>query len=255
MHTHFAKATVLFARLNRFLKIPHLATKHNPRESRAFNSIRNVTVVSREALLSVANKNGSVRIIRNGISIKRTPVVSFKCPGQTFKILVVGRLDQVKGFDLLIEQLSNLKFDFYLSLAGEGPERDKLESLALKKLGEGKYCFLGFRHDIERLMADNDLIVSSSHSEGCPMVLIEALFYAKLFISTPVGEAADLLPKHFLAKIDEIGGKISEVRQNYSIMSNKFRKFADDVKHNYSAKTMVDQYIEAYESLLCVQKK
>lgn len=250
VHTHFAKATQIFARLNRFLGIPHLATKHNPRPSGAFKGVNHVTVVSREAVASVASEHSSVKVIRNGISVKPRTEITVRNPGQPFQILAIGRLDPIKGFDLLIEQLSNLEFDFLLSVAGEGKERNRLESIARKKLGEGKYQFLGFRQDVEDLIRKSDLVVSSSHSEGCPMVLIEALFHANLFISTPVGEAADLLPAAFIAKTNEISAKINEIQQNYAAMSRGFRGFADQAKDMYSAETMVDQYLEAYDCVL-----
>ena len=251
VHTHFAKATQIFARLNRFLGMPHLATKHNPRPSTVFQRVKHVTVVSSEAVPSVANVNSSVKVIRNGISVKpRTEISSRRTPGQPFEILAIGRLDPIKGFDLLIEQLSDLRFEFILSIAGEGNERSRLESIAQKKLGEEKFRFLGFRHDVENLIRKSDLVISSSHSEGCPMVLIEALFHANLFISTPVGEAAELLPEAFIARVNEISAKINEIQQNYSVMSRDFRDFADQVKDMYSAETMVDEYLKAYDCVL-----
>lgn len=247
VHTHFGKATQVFKLLNRLLKIPHLATKHNPRPSTAFNGLKHISVVSQGALESVTNHDASVRVIRNGISVKSQIEIPIKEPGQIFQILVIGRLDPIKGFDLLIEQLSNLRFEFLLTIAGDGSERKYLESLANEKLGSDKFKFLGFRHDVENLIRTSDLVISSSLSEGCPLVLIESLFFAKIFISTPVGEAADLLPVRFLTDTHDIASKVIEIRRNYLFFCEEFRNFANQVKDHYSAISMVDQYLDAYD--------
>lgn len=250
VHTHFAKATQIFTRINRYLGIPHLATKHNPRPSRAFKDVKHVTVVSKQAVSSVANKNYSVKVIPNGITVYDPPTIFKAVPSKPFKILAIGRLDPIKGFDLLIEQLSGLQFDFFLSIAGDGPERNRLEGLARKKLGKKRFRFLGFRHDIENLIINSDLVVCSSHSEGCPIVLLESLFYAKLFLSTPVGEALEILPFTFLSESHEMGVKISDLIKNYEAMSFEFREFADHVKGNYLSETMIHRYLETYEIVI-----
>jgi glycosyltransferase involved in cell wall biosynthesis len=250
VHTHFAKATQIFSRINRFIGIPHIATKHNPRPSRAFKGIRHVTVVSQQAVSSVANKSYPIKVIPNGISVDSRSFDSDVIPKCPFEILAIGRLDPIKGFDLLIEKLSGLQFDFFLSIAGDGPERNRLETLARQKLGVGKFRFLGFRHDIESLIRNSHLVVSSSYSEGCPIVLLEALFCANLFISTPVGEAAEILPRSFLAESHEIGDKIKEAYSNYEIMRKEFRELADRIKDNYSTPVIVDRYLDAYDSVI-----
>lgn len=250
VHTHFAKATSIFLNINRLLKIPHLATKHNPRKSKIFDRVRHVTVVSEAALESVNPKFSPAIVIKNGIVSSKKMVPTKEYPGHPFKILAIGRLDKIKGFDFLINQVAKLNFDCKLLIAGSGPEESRLKKLSEKNLGSEKCEFLGFRHDIENLMNKCDLVVSSSHSEGCPMVLIESLFHAKLFISTPTGEAAELLDPDFICNINDLGEKISEAYFSYSRMSSRFRIIADIAKHRYCSKHMVEQYFDSYKFVL-----
>ena len=250
VHTHFAKATSIFLNINRLLKIPHLATKHNPRKSKIFDRVKHVTVVSKAALESVNSNFSPAIVIKNGIVSSKKMVHTKESPGHPFKILAIGRLDKIKGFDFLINQVSKLNFDCKLLIAGSGPEESRLKKLAEENLSPEKCEFLGFRYDIENLMNQCDLVVSSSHSEGCPMVLIESLFYAKLFISTPVGEAVELLDPDFICNITELGKKISEAYFSYSSMSSRFRSFAEMAKHRYCSTHMVEQYFDSYKFVL-----
>ena len=245
-----ALSTSIFLNINRLLKIPHLATKHNPRKSKIFDRVKHVTVVSKAALESVNSNFSPAIVIKNGIVSSKKMVHTKESPGHPFKILAIGRLDKIKGFDFLINQVSKLNFDCKLLIAGSGPEESRLKKLAEENLSPEKCEFLGFRYDIENLMNQCDLVVSSSHSEGCPMVLIESLFYAKLFISTPVGEAVELLDPDFICNITELGKKISEAYFSYSRMSSRFRSFAEVVKHRYCSTHMVEQYFDSYKFVL-----
>ena len=250
VHSHFGKATRIFAKLNRFLNLPHIATKHNPRTSNAFGNVKYITVVSNEAYSTVNKSKSQVKVIKNGIRASLDEEISTRIPHSPFRILAIGRLDSIKGFDILIKQLSNIKFDYVLNIAGEGRERKLLESTALKNLSPERYNFLGFRHDIKELMNNSDIVVSSSHSEGCPIVFIEALFYARVFISTRVGEAGELLPEAFLTDHKNLSSKITEVYNSYKNMQRDFRLIADKVKMNYSSNATISEYLKAYEIVI-----
>ena len=64
MHTHFAKATEIFAD-NKLMRLPHVATKHNPRKGKVFNTLENIIAVSQGVADSISVSN--VKVIYNGI--------------------------------------------------------------------------------------------------------------------------------------------------------------------------------------------
>ena len=250
VHTHFGKATELFLYINRFLGLPHLATKHNPRKGKVFEKVKYATAVSEEAGKSIKNPDTSVMVIRNGLKPEGPePDASYE-PPTPFPILAIGRLDPIKGFDLLIESLAELEFPFHFSLAGDGEERQNLEKLAKEKLPQGSYTFLGFRKDIPELMNHAALVVSSSHSEGCPMAMIEAFFYANAFLSTPAGEAASILPESCLCTHENMAEKITGIFRNYQNSRTAFRAFAKEQIPNFSSSAVADQYMQAYKAVL-----
>lgn len=249
VHTHFGKATEQFLTINPFLKFPHLATKHNPRKGKIFEKVKYATAVSSEAGQSIKNPNVQVKVIRNAHAPETSSPRTNFFPSEPFQILAVGRLDPIKGYDLLIASLARVDFPFHLSIAGEGEDRTHLETLAQQRLPDHSYSFLGFRKDIPELMKSSALVVSSSHSEGCPMAMIEAFYYANCFLSTPVGEAADLLPSEFLCSHLELTSKLVEIHQNYQDFNASFREKAEELMPMFSSANIAEQYLEAYNEV------
>ena len=82
-------------------------------------------------------------------------------------ILGVGRLHEVKGFDMLIRAFAKLNApEWKLVIAGEGVQRKSLETLA-KELGMSDRVEMpGLIHDIEWYYKRASIYVLSSRSEG-----------------------------------------------------------------------------------------
>lgn len=94
-------------------------------------------------------------------------------------VLAVGRLNEVKRFDLLIRMFSTLHAqfpDWKLHIVGEGEERGKLEA-AIKELKADDYVTLTGKKDaagVEEEMLHASIYAMTSRSEGFPFVLLEA---------------------------------------------------------------------------------
>lgn len=235
VHTHFAKASEIFFRLNWLLKLPHVATKHNPRKGKIFNKLTHVIAVSEAVAQSVTHDN--VTVIHNGI--KREKVNGYK-ENDVFTICAVGRLDKIKGFDLLISEVAKLEFDFHLNIIGEGGEREALQQMISElNLGD-KVKLPGFRTDIPDLLAAADLQVMCSHSEGFSLAMIEAIYYSNVFISTPVSGCREILPSELLIDRFKIADKITQISSKYNYYADQFQ----EIKNKYSQQMSVDACAE-----------
>jgi len=91
-------------------------------------------------------------------------------------VLFVGRLIWKKGVDVLIEAVGRLDRPVRLVIAGDGPERPKLERLA-RRLSRGWVEFVGFRQPAElpRWYAAADVFCLPSLTEPWGVVVMEAL--------------------------------------------------------------------------------
>ena len=99
-------------------------------------------------------------------------------PGRPPVIGAMGRLHEVKRFDLLIDAAARLRdagYDFTLRIAGDGPERAALEA-QVANLGLGKQVeFSGWIGDAQAFLSQLDLFVVSSRYESFGLVLVEAM--------------------------------------------------------------------------------
>lgn len=103
-----------------------------------------------------------------------------------FNIVSVGRLSNVKGYDLLlpvIKKLVDQGLNSHLWLIGEGAEKDSLQQQAAD-LGISEYVtFTGFQKNPYALMSQMDLFVCSSRAEGFSLVIAESLILGVPVIS------------------------------------------------------------------------
>jgi glycosyltransferase involved in cell wall biosynthesis len=242
VHTHGGKAAILMHRLAFFTRINHLATKHNGRKGRIFNTLPYVSAVSQDAMSSVSSKQQQqIKRIYNGID---PHPVQKNLEHSVFKIAAIGRLDRIKGFDILIEHLASLRFPFQLIIAGEGDEKNHLEKEIGQLKLQDRVNLVGFCDDIPDLMASSHLIVMASHSEGFPQVMVEALFYGNVLISTPVGGVLEVLPSLFITDHKGLSSKITDVYQNYS----HYRKHFEDLQKREAGRFILSRISSEYEA-------
>ena len=88
-------------------------------------------------------------------------------------LLGLGRLHTDKGFDILIRALPTLP-GVRLAIAGDGPERAALESLASAEGVASRVRFLGWRGDAAALLRAATVFVCASRIEPLGNMVIEA---------------------------------------------------------------------------------
>lgn len=107
-----------------------------------------------------------------------------------------GRLSNEKGFDRLINITSQLWREglrFNLKILGEGPERNNLEYLIHKNNAEDFIELLGFCENPYSIMANSDIYILSSRTEGLATVITEALTLGLPVLSTEVSGSKEVL--------------------------------------------------------------
>ena len=111
---------------------------------------------------------------------------------KTKKILYVGNLFPYKGLDILLKAVGVIdgSINFVLDIVGDGPEKQKLKTMAID-LGLGDVVvFHGIiknKLSLETLYANSDVFVLPSYTEGTPKVLTEALSKSVPVVASKVG--------------------------------------------------------------------
>lgn len=138
--------------------------------------------------------------IRNGIDCEKFQIGSknqarsqFGLPQNTTLIGCAGRLETVKGQDLLIKALALLPSDVSLAIAGNGSERQSLEALTQKLNLSDRVIFLGLVDNMPAFYQSLDLFCLPSRHEGLPLSTLEAQACGIPTVATDVGATDETL--------------------------------------------------------------
>lgn len=106
-------------------------------------------------------------------------------------VVSVGRLHPSKGMHSLIQAFQvYAPPQAHLVLIGEGPQRQELETLAA---GDARVHLVGFRWDVDALLADATLYVSASLEEQFPLSMLEAMRAGLPIVATATQGACEML--------------------------------------------------------------
>lgn len=209
LHAQAGKAATVWRTLRRmFPGIACVGTQHGKQRNLApYLAMDRVITVS--AALAERYPPGRATVVHNGLRLPpptapeaiRALRAELAAGSARPLLIAVGRLDAVKGFDILLRALAGL--DARLVLVGDGDERASLETLAGTLGVAGQVNFLGWRQDIPALLAAADLCVIASRSEGFPLVMVEALHAGTPLVSTDVSGVRELLPADLLAPVED----------------------------------------------------
>nr|WP_314166432.1 glycosyltransferase [uncultured Campylobacter sp.] len=168
-----------------------------------------------------------------------------------FSIVAVGRLDKIKGFDLLIRAASELKFDFELKIYGQGGEKQNLQNLIDSLNLKDRVRLCGFCDDVAAALSASHLHVISSRKEGFPVILIEGIFYSPVLISTRVGGISEILSEEFLCEAAYLSAKIDEIYRTYGKYAWAFAQKHAKLKQTLTLQNYISSLKNYYEELLC----
>jgi glycosyltransferase involved in cell wall biosynthesis len=111
-------------------------------------------------------------------------------------LISVGHLNGRKGQDIALAALADIR-GATLLLAGDGPERSRLERQAAAAGLAGRVRFLGVQphHALPALIAAADVMVLPTVSEGLANVWVEALACGTPLVTSDVGGAREVVDR------------------------------------------------------------
>jgi glycosyltransferase involved in cell wall biosynthesis len=166
-----------------------------------------------------------ISAIWNGVDVERFSPAGRRCrasPDEPFRLVSVGRLDPVKGFEYLVEAL-RLAADprLRLEIVGEGPSLDALRRQAARAGVESQVVFAGHVDEPETRLREADAfaLVSVRH-EACPLVVPEAMACGLPVVTSDFGALPDMNP-------DGVTGLVVPAR-DAAAAAAAIRRLADD---------------------------
>lgn len=182
------------------------SVKGAPYISRRFRSVLAVSRATARHLIDAGVDQGKVTVVHNAVDIeevqRRSQVDSILVPARIPGAVVFVHVAVVgphKGQRVSVDALSRLPASAHLWICGDvadGGDRAYLDHLRryVSRLGlDERVLFLGWRRDVQRVVASADALILPSVSEGSPMVLVEAMALGKPCIGSDVGGVPEII--------------------------------------------------------------
>lgn len=174
-------------------------------------------------------------------------------------IFAAGRLEYIKGFDMLIEAFSTLNQpNWKLMIAGEGSERKALESLIESLNLKEKVILLGFVEDMEYVYRNASIFVLSSRTEGFPGALCEAMGYGCASIAFDCetgpkeiihhGESGILVPANDVKKLSQEMDQLINDKERRVFLG----KNAQSIKDELDIERLGTQWREIFKNIISI---
>lgn len=180
----------------------------------------------------VLKKRDNVLVVHNGVpkhSLKKRE--RFNIP---IKIIMVARFSPQKNQEMLIRSLRKIdKSKFQLAFVGDGETLNHNKKL-VKKLGlEDNTKFYGFQQDVLSFLEKSDLYILTTHYEGLPISIIEAMSCSLPIIASDVGGNSELVRNGFngflISSIQELEKRLNILLDNPKLLKkmgdNSFKFF------------------------------
>lgn len=194
------------------------------------------------------------QVILNGINLEKYKVKKDYSLNETIKFVHIGRFNDVKNHNLLIDAFNIMQNGFMnmeLHLFGDGDLFNSIKEKVNKLNLEKKVYFYGIRDDIPSLLSSFDVFVLTSKWEGLPLTIIEAMSSGLPIIASEVGGIPDIVKNEYnglLFKSDDIDDL---VRKMSFLVINKeyievFGKNSYKESRKYDSKQMAHEYEKLY---------
>jgi glycosyltransferase involved in cell wall biosynthesis len=173
-------------------------------------------------------------------------------------VITVGRFSTSKGYEDMIEafkllQQKNLKTK--LLMVGSGSTQPAIRSQIEKLDLDGSVILTGERHDIPQLLASSDVFASSSHREGLPLSVLEAMMAGLPIVATSVGdipnvvtgETGVIVPPH---QPEMLAAALEELLTDAERRQNMGKAARERALQEYSVDVWMKRHLQLYEDVI-----
>lgn len=206
----------------------HIAKYYKKAYKESFKKVDRVICLSEEVKDTLNQYGANTQVIYNPLILSSNEIS--KLTNNT--ISFTARLDiYIKGIDYLCELANYLPDNWSIRIAGDGSreEKEKFMELIKKNKVEKKIKFIGplFGQDLINHYKESSLFISTSRTEGLPLVMIEAISLGLPVISFNHKGAKEIL----------VNGKFGILVPNGEV-----HKMAMEVNRVIKERTILEEY-------------
>jgi glycosyltransferase involved in cell wall biosynthesis len=206
-----------------------------------------------------------IAVIRNAVQMSPKPDASSRAELRrwfvdraTWIVGAAGRLSREKGFERFVEAAASVRRALPgagFVLFGDGPRRDAIRRRIAQHELEDCFVLAGFRDDVQRFLPWLDVAVSSSYTEGLPLVVLEAMAAGVPVVATAVGGTPEAVlegvtghlvaPGDAAAIADRIVGLLRDGPRRRSLGERGRQRVAD----HFTFEAQAAEYLRFFERL------
>ncbi|HZS21988.1 MAG: glycosyltransferase [Pseudonocardiales bacterium] len=205
-----------------------------------------------------------IETIPNGLDFDRvafdatardTIRAEFDLPRDAFVVGVLGRLDPIKRFDLVIRAAAPLLDDQHrLLIVGDGQIRPDLEAEAARQGVAELVTFAGERHDVAAMLSSLDLFIAASEQETFGLSVLEALANGipALYTTCPALEGIET------DRARQIPGEVEEMRREIAAeiaQGRRPRQGVPAIREQYGIEAVTRRIDDLYERLMAARSR
>ena len=195
------------------------------------------------------------RLDRDFIAAKRT---EWKTDG-SFVVMAIGRITQLKGFDVLIREVSKLPSRFRLVIVGEAEERRKdveedLRRLVAELKMTDRVVFAGNQQKVAECLSIADVVVSSNtrKPEAFGRSMAEALAMDRPVVAKAFGGALDVV-RDGIDGVLTNDAEFAEAIEKVSKMT--FARLRESALERFSFEKMIERSLGVYREVVGIGKR
>lgn len=205
-----------------------------------------------------------IETIPNGLDFDRvafdatardTIRAEFDLPRDAYVVGVLGRLDPIKRFDLVIRAAAPLLDDQHrLLIVGDGQVRPDLEAEAARQGVAELVTFAGERHDVAAMLSSLDLFIAASEQETFGLSVLEALANGipALYTTCPALEGIET------DRARQIPGEVEEMRREIAAeiaQGRRPRQGVPAIREQYGIEAVTRRIDDLYERLVAARSR
>lgn len=200
----------------------------------------------------VLDSTSNVKVIHNGSTTPSEQSINYSVH-MPLRLVMIARFSPQKDQETLINAVTKLPKDSYkLTFVGDGETLQTNKKLVSKYGLNHNIKFAGFKDDISDELINNDVYILSTHYEGLPISIIEAMSYGLPILATNVGGNSEMLENNingflFTSK-DELAEKLNYLINNPETVKKmgqeSYRIFSDEYSLSQCLTKINNSYLE-----------
>lgn len=273
---HSSKAGILGRVATAIDHIPATFTAHgwaftdgvSAKKQLIYKTIEKITSYLPARIITVSHYDFSIALKHNICKPEKLSVIQngmpdidpslFADPSQSPpQLIMVARFQQPKDHQTLIEALHPLKhLSWQLSLVGDGEKflQDACKE-TIARLGlQEKIQLLGYRNDIDKLMANSHIFLLISNWEGFPLSILEAMRAKLPVIASRVGGVVETIRNgengYLINDKNELTQRLKELITSSKKRTELGEQARKDYLDNFTLEIQFKKTVAVYNELL-----